>query len=98
MWNRNKYYLRCRQARRAETNFREFSQRIQVTLVFRKIRRVGVWAADRWRAFIDRCKGHGTDLEVGKFIVGDLNSIPWVAFPSCYTLPRLIFRVSNMGW
>ena len=60
-----------------------------MTLVLWEIRGVGIWAADRFRALVNRREGRSTDLEVGKFVTVDFNGVPWVTVPSGHTLPSL---------
>ena len=50
---------------------------------------IGIWAADAFRALVNRREGRPTDLEVGKFVIVDFDSIPRVAVPSGHTLPGL---------
>ena len=82
-------YLRCRQTGRTETDLGQFSQRVQMSLVLWEVCSVGIWAADRLRALVDRREGRCTDLEVGKFVVVNFDGIPWVAVPGGHTLSGL---------
>ena len=60
-----------------------------MTFVLREVCSIGIWAADGWRALVNRRKGRCTNLEIRKFVVVDFDGIPWVTVPSGHTLPSL---------
>ena len=80
---------RRRQPRRRRPDLRQLRQRVQLALVLRQVRCVGVWAVHRGRALVDRCVRCGADLEARELVVSDLDSIPRAAVARCDLLARL---------
>lgn len=77
------------QTRRRKSYLCHLHQRIQLAFVLREVCRVGVWAADGWRALEDGSIARRTNLELRKFVVRGLHSVPWVAVASGNSLSRL---------